>query len=411
MTTIISIANHQNYPATNRSNNAVPNTATLEEAVSNGSLVQVKRLINKPIHMRDYRAALSSAASNGRIHILRTLMESKAGSVKLKTLLKRAGCTCCECTHKGVIPASIYHDLITDAATSGRLAVVKYLVKQRADVEFIYEHASRSNYKDGDILEKAAANGQIDVVKYLNEYYTEDTDTGVYINSLVYDRGQAALNKASTYGHLKVVQYLIQFVEENHPGTATATLMRAASSGHLEILKFLGQFGYRTDADDSEALVAAVKGKNLEIVKYLLARGINFDNSNGDALIAAVNNVSLPIVKLLVDHGANVGAQNGAPLKAALENSDLRVVISEGDLEMMKYLIEHGADEYIDDAQLETIKDKLRHYCGEKWLTIIRQPLQASQQPQEHNTTIKLLAKSPWWSRLPWLPGRKNATK
>lgn len=105
-------------------------------------------------------------------------------------------------------------------------------------------------------------------------------------------------------------------------------------------------------------LVGAVQSGNADLAKTLLAKGVDpnqFDWPGGQfdwpagqlgwhgttALHVAAERNSLELVKLLVEHGADVNVRNRlgeAPLLLAIRSFPLEP------FETVKYLVEHGAD-------------------------------------------------------------------
>ena len=76
----------------------------------------------------------------------------------------------------------------------------------------------------------------------------------------------------------------------------------------------------------------SIKINNLGLLQYLIEN--NFI-SKDDALIYASSKGHLEVVKYLVDHGANVNAQDDYALRSAARN---------GHLDVIKYLVGHGAN-------------------------------------------------------------------
>ena len=140
----------------------------------------------------------------------------------------------------------------------------------------------------------------------------------------------------------------------------------------MEIVKYLLEHG----ADNiSYALRTASKRGYSEIFNCLLKNGSGYIN---EALLDAIINENLELVKYLVEHGADVNAKydNGstvlmeASVYGTLEivkylvengaeniNKALMIVSSKGYLEIVKYLIQNGADVNIEDYQCNTALD------------------------------------------------------
>ena len=122
--------------------------------------------------------------------------------------------------------------LLQRAASNGKLDVVKYLIgEQGADYKTPDKNGST-------ILHTAASNGKLDVVKYLIEekgadYKTPDTN------------GSTILHYSAENGQLDVVKYLIEekgadFKTPDEYGSTP--LERAARNGKLDVVKYLIEY-------------------------------------------------------------------------------------------------------------------------------------------------------------------------
>jgi hypothetical protein len=87
----------------------------------------------------------------------------------------------------------------------------------------------------------------------------------------------------------------------------------------------------------NDKLILAIESQNLYDVKKILERGENVDIHYKDdlAIVRAAEVGNLDIIKYLVEKGADVNAQSGAPMTASVDG---------GHLDNVKYLIENGAD-------------------------------------------------------------------
>ena len=119
-------------------------------------------------------------------------------------------------------------------------------------------------------------------------------------------------------------------------------LKEACKNGHLEIVKYLIEKGsFKDDYTLKFALTDATENKHWEIVKYFAEKHIIRKNDIlHDALTDALyiaSSGNLEMVKYLVEHGADadgIVAQYYTPLMAAS---------ADGYLDIVKYLVEHGA--------------------------------------------------------------------
>ena len=123
-------------------------------------------------------------------------------------------------------------------------------------------------------LHRAAGSGRLEVVKLLLK-------AGADKDAAQKD-GMTALNKAACYGHSEVVKVLLEARADkdaaNHFGTTALHL--AASYGHSEVVKLLLQSGAAKDAADRGGMtalhMAAGFGRS-EVVKWLLQAGADKD--------------------------------------------------------------------------------------------------------------------------------------
>lgn len=122
-------------------------------------------------------------------------------------------------------------------------------------------------------------------------------------------------------------------------------------------------------ADWDELFVASVEAGELTMVDFFLKNGAEIDTSAGLALNYASLHGDLKLVKYLVEKGANINIEPfvATPLSEAVQGGHLEVVkylvekganvnannkqalkyaIALNNLEIVKYLAEHGADFY-----------------------------------------------------------------
>jgi len=124
----------------------------------------------------------------------------------------------------------------------------------------------------------------------------------------------------------------------------TSLLMQAAASGKVEIARFLLANGATPKATGNEAIVAeAALYNHIEIVRMLVEAGAPLnaprtEKNRKDVLVEAVRHDNLEMFKYLLDHGAN---PKGVGL---FEDTALQMASSKGNLEMMRLLLSHGAD-------------------------------------------------------------------
>lgn len=132
-------------------------------------------------------------------------------------------------------------------------------------------------------------------------------------------------------------------------------LSKASESGNLEIVQYLLQTGKNSQETLNDALWdlcgARPKPDTLKIAQRLLDSGAQVNSQAGfyntTPLHGAAQNGSLELVKLLVSKGAKVNAVDkefSMPLAKAVQADNL---------EIAKFLLEHGADKTINHADTE----------------------------------------------------------
>ncbi len=110
------------------------------------------------------------------------------------------------------------NELLFIAAEKGYLDIVKYLLRQGANI----------NADEDNALNNAAENGHLDVVEFLVE-------NGAHIGAEQY----SAVESAALQGHFDVVKYFV----EKEPTSINKAFKAAAGAGHLDIVKYLLQKG------------------------------------------------------------------------------------------------------------------------------------------------------------------------
>lgn len=156
------------------------------------------------------------------------------------------------------------------------------------------------------------------------------------------DRDKALIQSAFD-GELVKVQGLVKkgaSVEATDPKSRTA-LMWAAANGHTPVIEFLLGQGADINAMDSDgqtALMYATRRSSAPTVKFLLANGagVNFQSkkSKFTALIIAASGGNVEIVRLLLEYGADTSLAEGdgdTPLARARQygHSDIAALLND----------------------------------------------------------------------------------
>ncbi|RDH39931.1 MAG: hypothetical protein CFE62_006395, partial [Candidatus Aquirickettsiella gammari] len=245
----------------------------------------------------------------------------------------------------------------------GFLAIVEYLItEKKIDL-------NARNPLGWTLLDKAAYNGQLAIVKYLlSRGYNleEDYFTDIYfLNSIALNHHFSMLEYLLTVkkvfllptlwellkeGYLGIIQYLIE--KKNQPvntrdSNGWTPLHSVAANGHLGILEYLIHQGADLSATDNigdSTLDKAIKASHLHVVKYLInEQGLDVNTPNRLSgqipLHLAATSGRLEIIKYLISQGADLSAADN------IGDSTMDKTIKAGHLHVVKYLInEQGLD-------------------------------------------------------------------
>lgn len=163
----------------------------------------------------------------------------------------------------------------------------------------------------------------------------------INLNNLT--NGKTALYRASSWGHLDIVNLLLTAgADVNKMNKKRRTpLYIASKKGHVDIVNLLLYAGADMDiADiyDKTPLYIASKTGHVDIINLLLSAGANVNKGDLTPLYIASEERHLDIVKLLLSAGADVNKVNSngeTPLCIASWN---------GSLDIVKLLLDAGAD-------------------------------------------------------------------
>ncbi|XP_054710914.1 ankyrin repeat domain-containing protein 17-like [Uloborus diversus] len=221
-------------------------------------------------------------------------------------------------------------------------------------------------------LAEACSHGDLNTVKKL-------LDEGRNVNEVTED-GESLLSLASSSGYKELAQLLLAMnANVDDRGMKDMTpLMEAANAGHLDLVKLLIQHGADVNAQTSqEKKMKGAKAKNQDlsmkaqqemhgtlpsivcpegntplmfacaaghedIVKVLLDAGSHIEdhNENGHTpLMEAASAGHVGVAKLLVERGASINTHSNE-----FKESALTLACYKGHLEMVRFLLEAGAD-------------------------------------------------------------------
>jgi ankyrin repeat protein len=259
-----------------------------------------EKLVGKPLLHR-----LSAVAKLGNIELLKHFLKEAKDNISTSDY------------------DALFEDIIRNAASNGRLSVVKYFLDEHQ------EEPDRIVYLLTRALTSAVIAGRLPVVKYIVEHigkFLRDVDL------------EGWLIDAATYGRLPVVKYLIDNIFGTDMVITSAVFSRAAENGHLPIVKYLvsleeeGSYDIQNDVDG--ALAVAALRHRLPVVEYLVNRGARIDPIVDHYLEYAATYGHWDIIEYLINHEATTIDLNRL----------LTIAIKEGNLDMVKYLVTHGSN-------------------------------------------------------------------
>jgi len=187
------------------------------------------------------------------------------------------------------------------ASRFGNLAVVDYLLKHSADIDYGY-------YDSGSDppLEWASREGHLPIVKRLLSVHHYKQEEMYFSLKIVCD-----------IGHISIVQHLLdKHVDINYTTIGWNAAMSAAYNGHTDILVLLIQaqinINFQNDSHGDTALLIASK-RHFDIVHLLITNGALIDVQNHLGCTALMNTVSVDRVDLtryLLEAHANIELKN-----------------------------------------------------------------------------------------------------
>ncbi len=132
-----------------------------------------------------------------------------------------------------------------------------------------------------------------------------------------------ALELASFHGNFPLVKKILN-KGANVNVSNCAALQMACQNGHFDIVVYLIESGTINNLPSSNVFMAAVENDHISIVKFLLSDknifGIILCDVNADfglALRTAIEKENFDMVKLLVESGADINILDGLPLLLA----------------------------------------------------------------------------------------------
>jgi uncharacterized protein len=142
-------------------------------------------------------------------------------------------------------------------------------------------------------------------------------------------------------------------INTQHPTTGTTVLMIASSYFYYDhIVKFLISKGADVNLKDSEGKTALLwaSSNSLQNAAILISNGAKVNIAANDGMTpflqatlgVSSGKVPIEMCELLRKHGANINAE--LKRQSALKWTALHYAVTNGDTELVKYLIKHGAN-------------------------------------------------------------------
>jgi len=193
---------------------------------------------------------------------------------------------------------------------------------------------------------------------YLNEYHRDDISDNEYRDRLkshlrlpesspdwkrVYFQFNVHQRKMDKYIKNDDLE-MVKIMNMNGFDYNTNMLVRAAEKGSYNVAKFLIENRVKIDEYNHRALIVAIESGNTDIAKLLLEScgpkqcrlyGPNYKARNNLPIILASKTGQYDLVKMLIEYGADVTVNNNKPI---------RVASKYGHDDIVQLLIEHGAD-------------------------------------------------------------------
>jgi len=234
--------------------------------------------------------------------------------------------------------------LHTAAKNTKHAKILQQLVQHGFDVEM-------PGAEGGRALQAAAFNGNITGLELL-------VDAGADLNTQDND-GWTALHYAAAAGEESIVQVLLDRGADKNARTklGLSAIHSAARGGRLGVVEQLLRYGVNPTSithDGETLLFSAVSGGNENMVKLVLgangSKDINcFTRKNGmSPLVVAALMKRSDLVKILVENGADVKAGHADGYTA------LHAAAAKDNLEIVRYLLDHGADPNAEDIYFGT---------------------------------------------------------
>ncbi|KAJ5726789.1 hypothetical protein N7493_005816 [Penicillium malachiteum] len=207
----------------------------------------------------DYKDVLHLALTKGHLETVKAIVERQVGSEQ-KSYLEVTG------------PDD--QTPIMTAAWHGNFEIFQYLVSKGVDM-------TKVDAKERTLLHLAAEGGDLGIVKFIFENADQSKQSSLMETENI--DGDTALLSAADYGHLEIVQYLLnkgaEIKKTSHQDWNALCL--AAKNGRIGVVKFLVDhtalgrecISEGTGHDGSTPLMLAVDNGKLDVTSYFIEKG------------------------------------------------------------------------------------------------------------------------------------------
>lgn len=281
------------------------------EAAILGDSKRLKTLIQQnQINKADENKILFSTAAFGNAETFQLLIE-KGANIKSKDDNLRTP----------LIIASCY----------GNIEIVKYLLGRNADIE----ETANGLYGSMSALDFAVENNQYAVVEYLIKQgaklkaasrFTDSTDV---------------LRVAIQTRNIKIIQLILSSGYDLDETRKNSAFALASDIGNVEIMNYFLGLGADINGKDYNGYTPLHYAKDLDTAKFLVENGVNVNREYVEDAFSIP--MSADMLKYYIKNGWNINAtpkyEDGSVIAPALFGA-----VSWGDYDMVKILVENGAD-------------------------------------------------------------------
>lgn len=330
-------------------------------------------------------------------------------------------------TQKGNDVNKITHDgrtYIFWAAFKGNTEIMEYLLSKGAKTDILDDHGNtianfaassgQMNLKVYDICAGVGANFKKDLDHHganallLAAPHDKDFILANYFISKGLDLkssdsdGNTAFNYAAKAGNIDYLKALLaKGVKFNDNAIIMATSGMRGSANTLALYQYLESLKIKPTAlskNKDNALHAIVrKEKQLDVINYFLSKGVDVNQANDEGetvfMIAAANNKEMDVIELLAGKVKNINQVNKKGISA------LAYAVKSNTPEMVKFLIDKGADVKIADANGDNLASYLLASYNPKKVETFEAKLALLQEkgfdittPQKNGNTLYHLA-------------------